>query len=435
MKFVVCLLAMTLAMPCALADLSRGSRGEEVRRLQSMLMDLGFLHDRADGVFGKKTQDAVRGIQRYWGVEETGVADEGVINDLEILWDMAMGVEREPGAPIDAGGYPACCSPAGDGDGTMEYCWRHIDVYPILLQLSAGRAPDELSCLLAERIREIWYSGILNMYAEQEAALPDHEKHRASDSLQAFEQELAQKRALWNETYGEGTVGAMLSEIQWLESAGVAQCFERHGAQATADVAGNWYADIQGMVAALILYEDGSYLFQMDGDVLTGGWALTGDALYLDAGTDASMAFAHDAAAQTLTRQDGYVFDRTFMAGWKPSAVRETAEPADFEGIWNAHHVKILGPLLPVEEVGVYMDAFILGDRASVRLSFADPLTYEGAAAFSGNALTLAAEAKEERGLEKTFTAQILEDDGMVIITDLPSGPAAFYLEQVQLLE
>ena len=44
-KWMVCLLAFLLAAPCALAELSRGSKGDEVRQLQSMLIDLGFLND------------------------------------------------------------------------------------------------------------------------------------------------------------------------------------------------------------------------------------------------------------------------------------------------------------------------------------------------------------------------------------------------------
>ena len=125
-RLLVCLLALLFAAPCALADLSRGSKGEDVRQLQSMLIDLGFLDDKADGIFGKKTQAAVKSVQRYWGVEETGVADEGVINDLEILWALAMGMERESGAPVDDEGYPRSCSWTPDSYWPVEYCYRHI---------------------------------------------------------------------------------------------------------------------------------------------------------------------------------------------------------------------------------------------------------------------------------------------------------------------
>ena len=54
------LLLLLFAAPCALAELSRGSRGEDVRQLQQMLIDVGFLNDTADGIFGKKTQAVLR---------------------------------------------------------------------------------------------------------------------------------------------------------------------------------------------------------------------------------------------------------------------------------------------------------------------------------------------------------------------------------------
>ncbi len=43
--------------------LSRGSRGEDVRALQQRLIDLGYLNDDADGIFGSNTQYAVRLFQ------------------------------------------------------------------------------------------------------------------------------------------------------------------------------------------------------------------------------------------------------------------------------------------------------------------------------------------------------------------------------------
>ena len=50
--------------------LSRGSRGEAVRALQQRLIELGYLNDDADGIFGSKTQYAVRLLQ-------TDLADRG----------------------------------------------------------------------------------------------------------------------------------------------------------------------------------------------------------------------------------------------------------------------------------------------------------------------------------------------------------------------
>ena len=49
----------------AAADLKRGSRGDEVKEMQQLMIELGVLNGAADGMFGKKTQTAVRQLQRY----------------------------------------------------------------------------------------------------------------------------------------------------------------------------------------------------------------------------------------------------------------------------------------------------------------------------------------------------------------------------------
>lgn len=55
--------------------LANGSRGEEVRRLQEALVKLGYLNGKVDGIFGKKTEAAVRSAQLSFGLPETGVVD------------------------------------------------------------------------------------------------------------------------------------------------------------------------------------------------------------------------------------------------------------------------------------------------------------------------------------------------------------------------
>lgn len=51
-------------------QLSRGSRGEDVKRLQTELIRLGFLDDRADGVYGKKTASAVHMFKEVNGIPD-----------------------------------------------------------------------------------------------------------------------------------------------------------------------------------------------------------------------------------------------------------------------------------------------------------------------------------------------------------------------------
>ena len=228
----VCLLAVLLAVPCAQAELSRGSKGGEVRRLQSMLIDLGFLNDVADGIFGKKTQASVKALQRYWGVDETGVADEGVMNDLEILWALAIGMERESGAPIDGEGYPPFCSWTQEGDEVYgEFCYRHIEQYPLAIQLSYENPPEKLEYLLMENRCQFWLDAIRTMYADWADRLGGADASVASEQYDIFRAALEENTAMWNKAAASGSNEALLSRMKWLESMGVDLCFDLYGAE------------------------------------------------------------------------------------------------------------------------------------------------------------------------------------------------------------
>ncbi|MBE5767053.1 MAG: hypothetical protein E7335_07820 [Clostridiales bacterium] len=59
--------------------LKNGSRGTEVTNLQRRLIDLNYLTDEADGIYGKLTEAAVKLLQSDLGLEESGIADEGFL--------------------------------------------------------------------------------------------------------------------------------------------------------------------------------------------------------------------------------------------------------------------------------------------------------------------------------------------------------------------
>ena len=70
LSVLVCIPAFALDS----ATLHNGSRGEAVRKLQQALIDLGFLKGKADGIFGNKTEDAVRRFQRANKLKADGLA-------------------------------------------------------------------------------------------------------------------------------------------------------------------------------------------------------------------------------------------------------------------------------------------------------------------------------------------------------------------------
>ncbi len=53
-----------------------GSRGDEVRRVQSKLKELGFYTGKVDGIYGTNTRDAVRAFQRSVGITVDGIAGQ-----------------------------------------------------------------------------------------------------------------------------------------------------------------------------------------------------------------------------------------------------------------------------------------------------------------------------------------------------------------------
>ena len=77
-KLLVAFVSIILAFSSiqSLADISVGSKGQEVVRIQQALIDLGYLNDKADGVFGNKTAAAVSAFQRDNNLPETGAVDD-----------------------------------------------------------------------------------------------------------------------------------------------------------------------------------------------------------------------------------------------------------------------------------------------------------------------------------------------------------------------
>lgn len=77
-RILAILLALLLAAAPAMAFEShkRGDKGEAVKELQTRLNDLGYAVGTPDGIFGKKSEEAVKSFQKDQGLEATGVVDE-----------------------------------------------------------------------------------------------------------------------------------------------------------------------------------------------------------------------------------------------------------------------------------------------------------------------------------------------------------------------
>lgn len=64
--------------------LQNGSRGEEVKVLQSKLLSLGFDPKGIDGIFGPNTANALNAYKASVGLPENGIADSSVFSKMGI---------------------------------------------------------------------------------------------------------------------------------------------------------------------------------------------------------------------------------------------------------------------------------------------------------------------------------------------------------------
>ena len=63
-------------------SLTIGSKGDEVKKLQAKLIEKKLLTGVPDGAFGKYTAEAVKILQKQYGMEQTGIADAEFLEKL-----------------------------------------------------------------------------------------------------------------------------------------------------------------------------------------------------------------------------------------------------------------------------------------------------------------------------------------------------------------
>ena len=73
-----------------------GSRGSEVRTIQTKLKNWGYFFDKVDGIYGEKTRDAVIWFQKKNGLTADGIAGPATLK--------AMGISGSSGSGSGSGG-------------------------------------------------------------------------------------------------------------------------------------------------------------------------------------------------------------------------------------------------------------------------------------------------------------------------------------------
>ncbi|HIZ20922.1 MAG TPA: spore cortex-lytic enzyme [Firmicutes bacterium] len=95
--FVIALLPSDHAVD-ALSKL--GSTGSEVRQIQTKLIHWGYLNDKADGIYGTKTRDAVIAFQKKNGLTADGIAGPATLQAMGIF-SSSSGSSSQSGGQSD----------------------------------------------------------------------------------------------------------------------------------------------------------------------------------------------------------------------------------------------------------------------------------------------------------------------------------------------
>ena len=149
--------------------LTRGSKGEAVRSLQQMLLDLGILRDVADGVFGAKTELAVKDYQTTAGFNSDGIAWPQTLAQLTLDWQTAMGYASAPSIPepAETAAPRTVCGFYQDENGAayIQHCTYHQGIIDIAASLLASA--DQSNSLRAQKqIRTLWETELDSLYGE-----------------------------------------------------------------------------------------------------------------------------------------------------------------------------------------------------------------------------------------------------------------------------
>lgn len=68
-----------------------GSRGDEVRQIQTKLKEKGYDPGAVDGIFGEKTRKAVLAFQRDYGLTQDGIAGPNTLKALGVTSSSGLG--------------------------------------------------------------------------------------------------------------------------------------------------------------------------------------------------------------------------------------------------------------------------------------------------------------------------------------------------------
>ena len=198
-----------------------------------------------------------------------------------------------------------------------------------------------------------------------------------------------------------------------------------------ADVTGEWYGSLFGLVMTLTVNEDGTYVMDMgDDDPADGTWKLDGESMILDEGTDEEVIFAYDGESLYADMEGlEFLFTREPVEVFEAAPARADAALEEFAGTWNCTLVSMMGMQMPPEMAEMELTLTIDGDNVCMIVGiFGEPTDVDLTGEFADGALTLTVPSEYEGGEDSVFTIQLLEDGSMSVTTLMMEEELVFYM-------
>lgn len=176
-------------------------KNDEVLEMQEKLIYLGFLNDTADGIFGKKTEQAVKDFQIAAELEETGVAYPETLSAID---EAVKTAEVKAAAEDDAEekDIPDSCIYSADGLNIAEtvHCLAHRE---LIAESEAIYADSDDKSAALEEIRFIWQNELGILYADWIESANETEKPYIEAAQTDFISYLMSMEVLWEQVYAD----------------------------------------------------------------------------------------------------------------------------------------------------------------------------------------------------------------------------------------
>lgn len=199
--------------------LYRGIKSKQaVKDLQTMLADCGYLNDKVDGVFGKKTEQAVKAFQIEAGISADGVAWPQTIGRLNVEWEAMMGISVTPTPvptpmptprpaateePVQEMNNSLCCVRIENEEGSekIAYCTDHLVLLEMCEALMNAATTNDSRTRALNQCRNLWMEEVDLLYAEWILRAEEADKATVENGRAMFESYVASQEALWNMQY------------------------------------------------------------------------------------------------------------------------------------------------------------------------------------------------------------------------------------------